>query len=61
MTPEDPMLPAEVAVPVVDGQGTTVAALAATVDDTTDEAHVATVAAHLGRAARAAGRTLGHA
>lgn len=61
VTPEDPMLPAEVAVPVVDGQGTTVAALAATVDDTTDEPHVASVAAHLGRAARAAGRTLGHA
>ncbi|MFK5633696.1 IclR family transcriptional regulator [Ornithinimicrobium sp. LYQ103] len=61
LAPDDPMLPAEVAVPVVDGQGATVGALAADVDDPGDEARVATVAAHLARTARAAGRTLGHA
>lgn len=61
LAPEDPMLPAEVAVPVVDGDGVTVAALAANVEDADDEARVSLVAAHLGRAARAAGRTLGHA
>ena len=61
LAPEDPMQSAEVAVPVVDGDGVTVAALAANVDDVTDEARVSLVAAHLGRAARAAGRTLGHA
>lgn len=59
--PEDPTLPAEVAVPVVDGQGATVAVLAANIDDPSDEAAVATVAGQLTRAARAAGRTLGHA
>ncbi|WP_162802953.1 IclR family transcriptional regulator [Ornithinimicrobium avium] len=61
LTPDDPMLPAEVAVPVLDGEGETVAALAANVEDAGDEAVVARVAAHLSRAARAAGRTLGHA
>ncbi|MFX0539187.1 IclR family transcriptional regulator [Ornithinimicrobium sp. Y1847] len=59
--PEDPMLPAEVAVPIVDGQGVTVAALSANVDSIEDEERVAQVAAHLSRTARAAGRTLGHA
>lgn len=61
LAPGDPTLPAEVAVPVVDGRGATVAALAANVADAEDEATVAAVAAHLGRAAKAAGRTLGHA
>ncbi|RIK17192.1 MAG: hypothetical protein DCC50_02445 [Acidobacteria bacterium] len=60
LAPEDPMLPAEVAVPVLDGEAATVAALSANVEDADDEAAVARVAAHLGRAARAAGRTLGH-
>lgn len=50
----------EVAVPVVDGQGSAVAALAATVADADDAHRVAESAAHLERAARAAGRTLGH-
>jgi IclR family transcriptional regulator, acetate operon repressor len=61
LSPRDPILPAEVAVPVVDGQGVTVAALAANVADADDSTAVAGVAAHLGRAAKAAGRTLGHA
>jgi IclR family transcriptional regulator, acetate operon repressor len=61
LSPADPVLPAEVAVPVVDGQGVTVAALAANVAEPGDEAAVASVAAHLARAAKAAGRTLGHA
>ncbi len=61
LSPDDPMLPAEVAVPVLDGDGGTVAALAANVEDAEDEARVSRVAAQLGRAARAAGRTLGHA
>ncbi|GGK71417.1 IclR family transcriptional regulator [Ornithinimicrobium pekingense] len=61
LAPADPMLPAEVAVPVVDGDGATVAALAANVEDVEDTKRVELVAAHLGRAARAAGRTLGHA
>jgi IclR family acetate operon transcriptional repressor len=61
LSPADPALPAEVAVPVVDGQGVTVAALAANVSDPGDTAAVSVVAAHLGRAAKAAGRTLGHA
>ena len=59
--PHDPTLPAEVAVPVLDGQGEVVAALAANVDDPTDEQAVRDVASRLARAARAAGRTLGHA
>ena len=61
LSPDDPMLPAEVAVAVLDGEGCTVAALAANVEDADDEALVSRVAAQLGRAARAAGRTLGHA
>ena len=59
--PVDPTLPAEVAVPLVDGQGVTVAALAVNIDDPEDSEAVAEVASRLGRAARAAGRTLGHA
>lgn len=55
----DPTLPAEVAVPVIDGEGLTVAALASTVADPGDEAAAESVASHLTRAARAAGRTLG--
>lgn len=61
LTPEDPTLPPEVAVPVIDGQGVTVAVLAANIDDPDDEPVVRAVAGQLGRAARAAGRTLGHA
>lgn len=61
LTPEDPALPAEVAVPLVDGQGVTVAALAANLEDPDDAETVTRFARHLGRAARAAGRTLGHA
>ncbi|QBF45555.1 IclR family transcriptional regulator [Janibacter limosus] len=61
LTPADPALPAEVAVGLVDGQGLTVAALAATVPDAADTEAVTKAAVHLGRAARAAGRTLGHA
>lgn len=61
LDPLDPALPAEVAVGLMDGQGETVAALAANVADASDVEAVAQVAAHLRRAARAAGRTLGHA
>lgn len=52
--------PDEVAVPVIDGRGHPVAALAATLPSAAGEQQAATVAAHLARAARAAGRTLGH-
>lgn len=63
--PTDLTLPAEVAVPVLDAVGAAVGALAAelpSIDPTTPEgeAKAAEVAAYLGRAARAAGRTLGH-
>lgn len=58
--PADPTLPAEVAVALVDGQGSAVAALAATVEDLEDTEQVSRIAGHLARAARAAGRTLGH-
>jgi DNA-binding IclR family transcriptional regulator len=51
---------AEVAVPVVDASGALVAALAATVPASADAARVEEMAAHLARAATAAGRTLGH-
>ncbi|WP_338748081.1 IclR family transcriptional regulator [Janibacter alittae] len=61
LAPEDPTMPPEVAVPVVDGQGATVAVLAANIDDPDDDSVVRAVAGRLGRAARAAGRTLGHA
>lgn len=50
----------EVAVPVLDAAATPVAALAASVA-TPDESRVLEIAGHLGRAASAAGRTLGHA
>lgn len=59
--PADPTLPAEVAVPLMDGQGSTVAALAVNIEDPDDPVAVTAVASRLGRAARAAGRTLGHA
>lgn len=68
LNPDDPSLAAEVAVPVIDGQGRTVAALAANLDlgsadgaDGDGERRAGEIAAHLIRAARAAGRTLGHA
>jgi len=61
LAPADPTLPPEVAVRVIDGQGATVAVLAANLEDPDDQARVAAVAARLGRAAKAAGRTLGHA
>lgn len=60
LTPTDPTLAAEVAVPVLDGQGAMVAALAANTDHADDSEEVARIAGHLTRAARAAGRTLGH-
>ena len=63
--PLDLTLPAEVAVPVLDANGAAVGALAAELtgtDPTTPEGETraAQVAAYLERAARAAGRTLGH-
>lgn len=60
VTPRDSTLDPEVAVPVLDGRGMTVAALSAAVARAPGE-HDDQVAASLGRAARAAGRTLGHA
>lgn len=50
----------EVAVPVVDASGNLVAALAATVTSSVDPARIEEAAAHLSRAAVAAGRTLGN-
>lgn len=50
----------EVAVPVLDAGGITVAALAATVSAVTAAEQVDRMADHLSRAAVAAGRTLGH-
>ncbi|WP_122263003.1 IclR family transcriptional regulator [Ornithinimicrobium cerasi] len=68
--PSDRTVPAEVAVPVLDAAGAAVGALAAdltgTAGGTPDpagrggEERAAEVAAYLGRAAKAAGRTLGH-
>lgn len=58
--PDDIALPAEVAVPVLDASGAAVGAIAADLPDPGDETHTAQVAAYLGRAAKAAGRTLGH-
>ena len=63
--PADLTLPAEVAVPVLDAAGAAVGALAAELTGTDPatpegEARAAEVAAYLERAARAAGRTLGH-
>lgn len=60
LTPPDQTLSVEVAVPVVDGRGVAVAALSAVVHDELEGGNTR-VAAVLGRAARAAGRTLGHA
>lgn len=50
----------EVAVPVADASGTMMAALSATLPPDADDAAIATMVAHLSRAAAAAGRTLGH-
>ncbi|MCK0114169.1 helix-turn-helix domain-containing protein [Ornithinimicrobium sp. F0845] len=58
--PADPTLQAEVAVPLLDGQGGTVAALAAALDRPDDPAIINRTVGHLARAAHAAGRTLGH-
>lgn len=63
--PTDRTLPGEVAVPVLDATGAAVGALAAELpagdlSTPAGEARTAEVAAYLGRAARAAGRTLGH-
>lgn len=63
--PDDPTVPAEVAVPVLDAASGAVGALAAELPGTDPatpegEARAAQVAAYLERAARAAGRTLGH-
>ena len=56
----DPTAPQEVAVPVLDGHGHAVAALAANLPPSADAAQIETMAAHLRLAAAAAGRTLGH-
>lgn len=61
LAPADPTMAAEVAVPLLDGQGAAVAALAANTDRPQDQDEVTRIAGHLTRAARAAGRTLGHA
>lgn len=55
-----PEAPSEVAVPIVDGRGRTVAALAATSPPVASAEQIAQIAAHLSRAGHAAGRTLGH-
>ncbi len=56
----DPAAQGEVAVPVLDGHGHAVAALAANLPPDADAAHKDTMVAHLRLAAAAAGRTLGH-
>ena len=56
----DPTAPQEVAVPVLDGHGQAVAAIAANLPPSADPAQIETMAAHLRLAAAAAGRTLGH-
>lgn len=58
--PDDIAMPAELAVPVLDAGGAAVGALATDLPDPGDETHIAQAAAYLGRAAKAAGRTLGH-
>lgn len=58
--PADPGVPPEVAVPVVDAAGAAVGALAADLAGSDGEDRAEEVAAYLGRAAKAAGRTLGH-
>lgn len=55
-----PEAPSEVAVPIVDGRGRTVAALAATPPPVASPERIAKIAAQLSRAGYAAGRTLGH-
>lgn len=50
----------EVAVPVTDASGSLLAALAASVGPVPDPSRIEEIAAHLGRAATAAGRTLGN-
>jgi IclR family acetate operon transcriptional repressor len=57
---DSPAAPDEVAVPVLDGRGRAVAALAATPPPAASSEQIAQIAAHLSRAAHAAGRTLGH-
>ena len=57
---DDLTVPDEVAVPVLDGRGRAVAALAATLEAGTDDGTVERLAAQLARAAAAAGRTLAH-
>lgn len=56
----DPTASQEVAVPVLDGHGKAVAALAANLPASAETARIQTMAAHLRLAAAAAGRTLGH-
>jgi len=56
----DPTAPREVAVPVLDGHGHAVAALAANLPPGADAAQIEMMAAHLQLAAAAAGRTIGH-
>ncbi|WP_166355469.1 IclR family transcriptional regulator [Phytoactinopolyspora limicola] len=56
----EPDEPSEVAVPVLDGSGRAIAALAATLPPAASDELIATIAGHLARAARAAGRTLSH-
>lgn len=56
----DPTAPREVAVPVLDGHGHAVAALAANLPPSAEASQVKAMVAHLRRAAAAAGRTLGH-
>lgn len=53
-------VPGEVAVPVLDASGTPVAALSASVTPAVTPEQTSEIAAHLVRAASAAGRTLGH-
>lgn len=50
----------EVAVPVLDASGEPISALAASIMGDTEPSRVQEIAAHLARAATAAGRTLGH-
>jgi len=56
----DPTAPREIAVPVMDGHGLAVAALAANLPAVAPATQIEAMAAHLRAAAAAAGRTLGH-
>jgi IclR family acetate operon transcriptional repressor len=56
----EPTSPREVAVPVLDGHGQAVGALAANLPPTAFAAQIVTMAAHLRLASAAAGRTLSH-